>query len=109
MKQFSLFCLRAAVVFGAATVARAEDSPNGNQLARYDAMLSRSPFAVATPVARAAAAPESIKDLFIESMACSDDECVVTLASTRDKNFTKIITTRKAVDGFNIPNIKLTP
>lgn len=107
MKQTSLFSFSAAVIFSTGTAVAAETA-KANQLSRYAAMLDRSPFAVATPEAPADAAPPSVKDLFVASVACLDEECLVTLGSSSDRNFTQTFKARRA-DVITNPNTKLIP
>lgn len=73
---------------------------------RYQAMLNRSPFAVATAPAAPAATPDFAKDLYIANAAHSPDGDIVTIASSSDKNFKKYPTTQKADDGYAITNIE---
>ena len=51
----------------------ADDVPKPFAFARYQAMMDRSPFAVATAVAAPAATPNFAKDLFIANAAHSKD------------------------------------
>jgi hypothetical protein len=83
----------------------AEDLPKPLNFARYQAMMDRSPFAVATAVAPAAA-PGFAKDLYIANAARSKEGDLVTIASGTDKNFKRYLTTNSVVDGFSISNIE---
>lgn len=89
-----------------AVLARADDIPNRFNFDRYQAMLDRSPFAVATAVALPAATPDFAKDLYIANAAKSSDGDMVTLASSSDKNFKKYLSTKQPEDGYSIANIE---
>jgi hypothetical protein len=84
----------------------AEDLPKAFTFARYQAMLDRSPFAVATAVAAPAATPNFAKDLYVANAAHSKDGDLVTIASNADKNFKKYLTTAAPVDGYSITSIE---
>ena len=97
----------AALLLAASTNSfAADDIPKATQFARYEAMMNRSPFAVATAVAPPVVAPNFAKDLYIANAARSPDGDLVTIASSTDKNFKKYLTTREPVDGFSISNIE---
>lgn len=84
----------------------ADDLPKPFSFARYQAMLDRSPFAVATAVAAPAATPNFAKDLYVANAAHSKDGDLVTIASSADKNFKKYLTTNAPEDGYSITNIE---
>jgi hypothetical protein len=84
----------------------ADDLPKASTFARYQAMLDRSPFAVATAAVPApAATPNFAKDLYVANAARAKDGDLVTIASSADKNFKKYLTTAAPVDGYSITNI----
>ena len=87
---------------------RAEDeTPKAVSFSRYQQMLDRSPFAIATAAAPLpAATPDFAKDLYIANAAHSPNGDLITLASNSDKNFKKYISTGSTVDGFGISNIE---
>ena len=87
-------------------VALAEDVPKPYAFARYQAMLDRSPFAVATAVAAPAATPNFAKDLYVANAMHSKEGDLVTVASNVDKNFKKYLTTNAPEDGYSITNIE---
>jgi hypothetical protein len=87
-------------------VALAEDIPKPYAFARYQAMLDRSPFAVATAVAAPAATPNFAKDLYVANAMHSKEGDLVTIASNADKNFKKYLTTNAPEDGYSITNIE---
>src|SRR5437762_1879945 len=84
----------------------ADDVPKPYTFARYQAMMDRSPFAVATAVAAPAATPNFAKDLYVANAAHSKDGDFVTIASSADKNFKKYLSTKAAEDGYSITNIE---
>jgi hypothetical protein len=84
----------------------ADDVPKAYTFARYQGMMDRSPFAVATAVAAPAATPNFAKDLYVANAAHSKDGDFVTIASSADKSFKKYLTTTKAEDGYAITNIE---
>lgn len=84
----------------------ADDLPKAFTLARYQAMMDRSPFAVATAVAAPVATPNFAKDLYVANAAHSKDGDFVTIASSADKNFKKYLTTTAEEDGYSITNIE---
>jgi hypothetical protein len=97
------FVLLAAVPLRLLT---ADDVPKPYTFARYQAMLDRSPFAVATAVAAPAATPNFAKDLYVANAAHSKDGDFVTIASSADKNFKKYLSTKGAEDGYAITSIE---
>lgn len=86
-------------------ILRADDLPKPFTFARYQAMLDRSPFAVATAVAPVVA-PNFAKDLYVANAARSKDGDMVTVASSADKNFKKYLTTNAPEDGYSITAIE---
>jgi hypothetical protein len=83
-----------------------DDVPAPYTFARYQAMLDRSPFAVATAVAAPAATPNFAKDLYIANAAHSKDGDFVTIASSADKNFKKYLSGSTSDDGYSITNVE---
>lgn len=83
----------------------AEDLPKPFAFARYQTMMDRSPFAVATAVAPAGT-PSFAKDLYVANAAREEGVGLVTIASSTDKNFKRYLTTAAAVDGYTITNIE---
>lgn len=83
----------------------ADDLPKPFAIARYQTMMDRSPFAVATAVVPVTA-PSFAKDLYIANAAKSEGGGLVTVASSTDKNFKKYLTTAAAVDGYTITGIE---
>ena len=83
----------------------ADDLPKRFSFARYQPMMDRSPFAVATAVAPAAT-PNFAKDLYVANAARSKEGDLVTIASSTDKNFKKYLSTSAPVDGYSISSIE---
>lgn len=90
----------------AATSRGEEALPTRPNFSRYDMMLRRSPFAVASTVAPPAATPNFAKDLYVANAGHTPDGDIVTIASTSDKNFKKYLTTKGPVDGYSIASIE---
>jgi hypothetical protein len=88
-------------------LAQAEEQiPKPFSIARYQAMMDRSPFAVATAIAAPAATPNFAKDLYVANAAHSKEGDLVTIASSTDKNWKKYLSTSGPVDGYAITNIE---
>lgn len=83
-----------------------EQLPKPFSIARYQGMMDRSPFAVATAVAAPAATPNFAKDLYIANAAHSKEGDLVTIASSTDKNWKKYLSTAGPVDGYTITSIE---
>src|SRR5947207_12729018 len=96
----------ALVVAAPLSLLLADDVPEPFAFARYQAMMDRSPFAVATAVAAPAATPNFAKDLYVANAAHSKDGDFVTIASSADKNFKKYLSTNAPEDGYTITNIE---
>jgi hypothetical protein len=85
----------------------AQDLPKPFDIARYQGMLDRSPFAIATaPAAAPAATPNFAKDLYVANAARSKDGDLVTIASSADKNFKKYLKSNEPEDGYTITGIE---
>lgn len=85
----------------------ADDIPKPAPFVRYEVMMNRSPFAVATAVAPAPVAPNFAKDLYIANAARLPGEGVVTLNSSSDKNLKEYLTTKGPnAHGYGIANIE---
>jgi len=88
-------------------LAAAEETPKPFTFARYQAMMDRSPFAVATAVAAPAATPNFAKDLYVANAAHLPNEDVATIASNADKNLKEYVTnTRPNEHGYLISNME---
>src|SRR2546426_3626336 len=88
-------------------IALADDPlPKRSDFNRYQAMLTRSPFAIAT-VAVPSATPDFAKDLFVANAARSADGGFVTIASATDKNLKEYLSTKGENEhGFAISDIQ---
>lgn len=84
----------------------AADVPKSFSLARYQPMMDRSPFAVATAVTAPSGPPNFAKDLYVANAARAKEGDLVTIASSTDKNFKKYLTTNAPVDGYSISSIE---
>ena len=85
----------------------ADELPKPQAFARYEKMMERSPFAVATaPAAAPAPTPNFAKDLYIANAARTPGGDLVTIASTTDKSFKKYLSTNTTVDGYSVPSIE---
>lgn len=94
------------VLLAATRVIRGDDEvPKRPELARYEPMMNRSPFAVATAVATPPPVSSFAKDLYIANAARSPAGDMVTVASSADKNLKLYLTTARPVDGYSISNI----
>jgi hypothetical protein len=80
--------------------------PTRLNFSRYETMLQRSPFAVATAVAPPAATPNFAKDVYVANAGRLPEGDFVTIASTSDRNFKKYLTTIAPVDGYSIASIE---
>lgn len=107
MRKINLKRVVTIVLFGLPLqMVVADDLPKPFNLARYQVMMDRSPFAVATAVATPETAPNFAKDLYVANAAQSKEGGLVTIASSTDKNFKKYLTTNAPVDGYSISNIE---
>jgi hypothetical protein len=108
MKQYVIATSIVGAVAAAALTSFGADSvPKAQSFARYEPMMNRSPFAVATAAAPLpAATPNFAKDLYIANAAKTPDGDLVTIASTTDKNFKKYLSTKTTVDGYSVPSIE---
>jgi hypothetical protein len=85
----------------------AGELPQPQAFAKYDAMLNRSPFAVASaPAALPAATPNFAKDLYVANVARTSNGDLVTIASSTDKNFKKYLNTKEPVEGYLVTGIE---
>lgn len=96
-----------AALLAAVSTSFADDVlPKRPEFARYEPMMNRSPFAVATAVAAPVAVSNFAKDLYVANAAHSPNGDLVTIASSTDKNLKLYLTTREPVDGYSISNIE---
>lgn len=84
-----------------------DDIPQRLAFQRYDSMLQKSPFKVATVTAAPVAAPSVFKDLYVANAAHTDQADLVTVLSASDKNFREYLTTEQPNEhGYGIANIE---
>jgi hypothetical protein len=94
-------------LLGATLGQAAEELPKRLDFSRYDSMLKRSPFAVASAVALPAATPNFAKDLYVANAGkLPEGGDFVTIASTSEKGFKAYLTTKGPVDGYSIASIE---
>ena len=102
-----LTAVLATMLASVQTTIAADDVPKPLQFARYEPMMNRSPFAVATaPAATPPPAPNFAKDWYIANAARSPEGDLVTIASSTDKNFKEYLTTKEPVKGIVVSNIE---
>ena len=108
MRQVNIVQLGIAAFFAAGThlALAADEVPKRPEFARYEAMMTRSPFAVATAVAPPPVVSNFAKDLYVANAAHSPNGDLVTVASSADKNLKLYLTTAHPVDGYSISNIE---
>jgi len=107
MKYDKMIRAAVVVVMAAAMPAWAADElPKRPEFARYEGMMTRSPFAVATAVAPPPGVSNFAKDLYVANAAHSPNGDLVTVASSTDKNLKLYLTTAEPVDGYSISNIE---
>ena len=103
--KYTLAAVTAGLIISSHGAVAAGDVPQPLQFARYEPMMNRSPFAVATaPVATPPPAPNFAKDWYIANAARSPEGDLVTVASSTDKNFKLYLTTKEPVQGVSISN-----
>lgn len=97
----------AGALFGLTAMAGAEDGlPTAPKFSRYDAMLKRSPFAVASAGGPVSSTADFAKNLYVANAAHSTEGDFVTLASTTDKDFKEYLNTKETVHGYALSNIE---
>jgi hypothetical protein len=85
----------------------ADDVPQRLAFDRYTAMVTRSPFSVATAVAMPAATPNFAKDLYVANAAHVDTGDLVTVLSASDKSLREYLSTEEPnPHGYAISNIQ---
>ena len=103
----SLILLLTLALPGLTSAVRAEDPlPVQEKFARYEAMLKRSPFAVATADAPVGATPDFARDLYVANAAHSVEGDFVTIASTTNKDLKEYLSTKETVNGYSISSIQ---
>jgi hypothetical protein len=89
-------------------LARADDDlPKRLSFDRYQGILKRSPFAVASAVALPAATPDFAKGLYVANAARTPDADLVTVMSSDDKNVKEYLSTKAPNEhGYAVANIE---
>lgn len=95
-----------ALLVAASTLRADNELPKRPEFARYEPMMTRSPFAVATVGPARPAESNFGKDLYVANAAHSPTGDLVTVASSTDKNLKLYLTTAEPVDGYSISNIE---
>lgn len=84
-----------------------DDIPKRVPFDRYNGMLNKSPFAVATAVVAPAATPNFAKDLYLANAARLPDGDMLTVQSAIDRNLKEYLTTKGPNEhGYAISNIE---
>src|SRR5689334_13067032 len=101
--SLTLVALAAAQVSALA----ADDLPKPQAFARYEGLMSRSPFAVATAATPPPQAPNFAKDLYVANVGKTGNEALVTIASNVDKNLKEYVSTKEPnAHGYAVSNIE---
>lgn len=89
-------------------IARADDDlPKRLPFDRYQGMLKRSPFAVASAVPLASGTPDFAKDLYVANAARTPEADLVTVMSSDDKNVKEYLSTKAPNEhGYAIASIE---
>ena len=90
---------------GPSSLLAVDEVPKPFGIARYQGMMDRSPFAVATAVTPVAA-PSFAKDLFVANAGREKEKTFVTISSNTDRNWKKYLSTEGPVDGYTITNVE---
>ncbi|MBA3651480.1 MAG: hypothetical protein H0W66_08390 [Chthoniobacterales bacterium] len=107
MKTHHLLLAAAGAFLCLTTSGLARDElPVTPKFAKYEPMVKRSPFAIATVNAPAPSAPDFAKDLYVANAAHSTGGDFVTIASTTDKNLKEYLNTKETIHGYSISNIQ---
>jgi hypothetical protein len=111
MKRSRLFIwispLSVLLLFNFGFVRADDDLPKRLSFDRYQGMLMRSPFAVASAVALPAATPDFAKGLYVANAARTPEADLVTVMSSDDKNVKEYLSTKSPNEhGYSIANIE---
>jgi hypothetical protein len=99
--------LLALPLFSLTNSALADDAiPATAKFARYEAMVKRSPFAVASAGAPTGATPDFARDLYVANAAHFASGDFVTVASTTNKDLKEYLNSKETVNGYTISNIQ---
>jgi hypothetical protein len=109
MKRLALFMsiLPILLLFNFGLARADDDLPKRLSFDRFQGMLKRSPFAVASAVALPAAAPDFAKGLYIANAGRTPEADLVTVMSSDDKNVKEYLSTKAPNEhGYAIANIE---
>jgi len=96
-----LFCANLGIILGS------DDLPKRLAFTRYQGMLNRSPFAVASAVAAPVTTPDVFKGLYVANAAHTSESDLVTIMSSDDKNVKEYLSTRGPNEhGYAIASIE---
>jgi hypothetical protein len=103
----TLVPLLALSFLGLTNLGAAEEAiPTTAKFARYEPMVKRSPFAVASAGAPTGATPDFARDLYVANAAHFASGDFVTLASTTNKDLKEYLNSKETVHGYTISNIQ---
>jgi len=103
----TLLPLLALLLLGLTNLSAAEEAiPTTAKFARYEPMLKRSPFAVASAGAPTGATPDFARDLYVANAAHYASGDFVTIASTTNKDLKEYLNSKETVHGYTISNIQ---
>lgn len=111
MKRLALFMsilpISILLLFNVGLARADDDLPKRLSFDRFQGMLKRSPFAVASAVALPAAAPDFAKGLYVANAGRTPEADLVTVMSSDDKNVKEYLSTKAPNEhGYAIANIE---
>ncbi len=111
MKRLALFMsilpISILLLFNFGLAQADDDLPKRLSFDRFQGMLKRSPFAVASAVALPAAAPDFAKGLYVANAGRTPEADLVTVMSSDDKNVKEYLSTKTPNEhGYSIANIE---
>jgi hypothetical protein len=109
MKRLVLFMsiLPTLLLFNFSLARADDDLPKRLSFDRYQGILKRSPFAVASAVALPVATPDFAKGLYVANAARTPDADLVTVMSSDDKNVKEYLSTKAPNEhGYAVANIE---
>lgn len=103
----NLWPLFALPLFGLTNPASAEEAiPTTAKFARYEPMVKRSPFTVASAGGPTGATADFARDLYVANAAHFASGDFVTIASTTNKDLKEYLSSKETVHGYTISNIQ---
>jgi hypothetical protein len=108
MKRLHLIlALSISALFNCGIARAGDDLPQRLAFSRYEGILNRSPFAVASAVALPAATPDFVKGLYVANAARTPEGDMVTVMSSDDKNVKEYLSTKAPNEhGYGIASIE---